>query len=154
MARRGWQPEYMYIYSHSPQPRRGPALRLGWLVMALPDSAKAWTLCECIFHNAAAGLSSSIAAGQLQLLLADLDPNCEAQRSRQRHNGSPLHVVAQLAGPLSLTALLQARARVDALDAHGRTPLHLAAMRGTSELVDLLVQAVRHGTLSGSQLHC
>jgi ankyrin repeat protein len=110
------------------------------------------SLCECILRCAAAGLPPASGVDQLQALLEQVDPNCEDQRSRQRHRGTPLHVVAQLAGASSCAALLHANAQVDALDAHGRTPLHLAAMRGTSEMVEMLVEAVRYTGTNCTQL--
>ena len=110
------------------------------------------TLCDCIQRRPAYTMITNstpehrgrIAAEKLCAMLAGpppLDPNDDRQRSRQRHNGTPLHVVAPLAGEWSAAALLEARAEVDALDAEGRMPLHLAAQRGTAGIVLLLIEA-------------
>ncbi len=115
---------------------------LDGLETAQQQTAAGGRLCECILQCAATGVPSTSAAEQLEALLVHNDPNSESERSRQRHRGTPLHVVAQVAGAPSCSALLRAKAQVDALDAHGRTPLHLGAMRGTSDVVDLLIQAV------------
>ena len=110
-------------------------------------------LCDCIFTFAACSASApaaradvaakaeaTVAATLRGMLRAGADPNAPGQRSRQRHQGSPLHLAAQLcpsAGPARL--LLEAKAQVDILDAEGRTPLHLAAQRGTADIVEALV---------------
>ena len=125
-------------------------------------SGTATTLSNIIYCTAR-GFSASGATGsqqpdpavsQLRALLAGppaVCPNSDSQRSRQRHQGSPLHVVAQLGGAASCAVLLRAHAAVSALDALGRTPLHLAAQRGTAQLVELLIKAVRPRSTSPAQ---
>lgn len=71
------------------------------------------------------------------LLAAGADVNAWAENS---HQNQPLHAAVAGSGePRIVTALLAARAGVNASDGGGYTPLHLAAFRGDLELARILL---------------